>query len=259
VTQTPGDPNQRPDYRDQDFVSQGYPAPSAITDLSAERRRGIRRWLPLFIAFDVAVTLGVVGFVGYHEGWFSNESSAHSGGVLDPSGGPGTGYTGDLVPSNSRALSAALISHLPAGTDVMWASGLGEGLKTPGIPVETKNAVFASVLVTWHGNQYWFTIVTDTNASGQALPSVSYPKKDKQGRLVSEFTIQADAGSMIVAMEWAGPGGAGDLPLDDAGFQKMVADPLLGPKTSPEMIARGKSLTEFTDHPPAVKWPHSPI
>jgi hypothetical protein len=207
--------------------------------------------MPWFLAFDAVVVLVVLAIVAVQGNWFGGGSASAS-----------SGRDGNLVPSNSRALSAAVIAHLPAGTKVIWASGeddLGQLLPKP---AGMAGAISASVLVEVAGHQYWFNAVSSPgspSSQGQRIPATVIPSRDKQGRLTSELAMVGSSQMTVVIMEMAGPGGAGRLPLDDAGIRELIADPLVGPQTSPQMIERGKNLASFTDHPPAVKWPHSPI
>lgn len=206
-----------------------------------------RRWfVGLSVAAAVAVAAGTL--VGIQAGWFDNDAKADAPiGIDHP------------VPSNPRALTAAVLSHVPDGVTVVWSSASGGMPRaTPGIgpAANVRTSLTSSVLMRVCRSEFFLSVIAGPSNQAVVPDAIGdgIITRDKQGRPVNETVAGSVHGIPIVISESASPRSRADLPLADADLKAILADPLVGLQTDAATLARARKLSRYTDSPPPLTW-----
>lgn len=194
------------------------------------------------------VALAGVALVGSQAGWFDNDAEADAPHAI-----------AHPVASNPRALTAAVLTHIPDGVTVVWSSGSGDVAdSTPGIgPAATLRKTLLSAVLMKVGTEEFFLSVVTGPSNQAVVPDAvadAHITRDKQGRAINEMIFGSSGGSPTVISESASPTSHADLPLSDADLKAILADPLVGVQTDAATIARSKALSSYTDSPPPLTW-----
>jgi hypothetical protein len=203
-----------------------------------------------YVVGGLLVALLIVGVAAFesYAGWFDPKHDDHHAAT-----------TASTVPSTPRALTAAVLAHIPNGVTVVWSSGArGSGQGIPGIgPAANLRHRLTSSMLLRVGSDEFFLSVT-TGPHNQALVPDGLGKglitRDKQGRGIRETMAGSLNGVPTVITESASPRSEGPLPLSDGELEAILADPLVGVQTDAATLARSQHLSSYTDSPPTLTW-----
>jgi hypothetical protein len=205
-----------------------------------------RRVVGLVVA--VAAVLAGGALAGSRAGWFDNDADADAPQVIT-----------HPVPSNPRALTAAILTHIPDGVTVVWSSAsadLADG--TPGIgPAATlRKSLTSSILMRVGRNEFFLSVVTGPSNQAMVPDSLGHGlfTRDQQGRVVNEMVAGSARGNPTLVSESASPKSRGNLPLSDADLKAILADPLVGVQTDAATLARARTLSSYAASPPPLIW-----
>ncbi len=207
-----------------------------------------RRRRVVGVGVGALMLLAVAALVGSQAGWFDNDAEADASTTI-----------AHPVTSNPRALTAAILAHIPDDVTVVWSTGSGDlSDGTPGIgPAATfRKTLTSSILMRVGPDEYFLSVVTGPGNQAMVADPLSdgLITRDKQGRPVNEMLTGSASGNPTLASESASPTSSGDLPLSDAELKAILADPLVGQQTDAATIARSKTLSSYTDSPPPLTW-----
>jgi hypothetical protein len=200
-------------------------------------------------AVAAALVLAGAALVSSQPGWFDKDAKTDVPRVM----------IDHLVPSNPRALTAAVLAHIPDGVTVVWSSGTG-GLTrgTPGIgpAVTLRRSLTSSVLLKVGQSEFSLSVVTGPSNQSMVPDSLGHGlvTRDKQGHPVSVVVAGSAKGTPTLITESAGPTARGDLPLSDMDLRAILADPLVGLQTDAATLARARTLPSYTESPPPLTW-----
>lgn len=225
-----------------------YEAPPPLEHPGVQSTPSRRRWVMPAVGATVLALLAGAALAGSVAGWFEGDAEA-AGGIAHP------------VPSNSRALTAAVLKHVPAGVTVVWSSGSNGHPAAESGPAEMlSGTISAEVLMRVGDDQFFLSVVSSPadgdghGASGFRALADGVITRDKQGRPVSEMIGgDADGGSTLI-VESANPQPEVAMPFSDADLKALLADPLVGQQTDTATLARSRSLSSYTTPPPPLTW-----
>lgn len=214
---------------------------TAPADSVGSRRR---RWPLVSAAVGVVVVLAIV-VAGFSTSWFGRSGSDSSS---------------RLVKSDSKALAAAVIADLPYGVSVSWSSGSGKLGRAAGPGSDLQGGLNAFLLLKWDNHQYILSVDNATTPPGNSITSNGSIKfgYDNEGRPSSLSGMHWWHDHMVEVTELAGPGGAGDLPLQRSDVQRLLQDNLLSVQTTQDMFDKSRDLANYRTKMPVVKWLMNP-
>ena len=229
-------------------------SPTAVDDRADADRVTRRRWLvPTLVAAAVAVVTGGA-FAGAAAGWFEGDADVST--ALPPLQ-PGDRGVQDAesVPSDARALTAAVLTHIPSRVTVVWSTGEDGSPFPKSAPAGALDGSITSLVLMRVGKDEFALSVVTRPGGGEVGPlGDGLVTRDKQGRPVSDMVAGGAHGSSTLIVESANPSPDSTLPLSSADLQAILADPLVGIHTDQATIARSRSLPGYTTSPPALSW-----
>ncbi len=253
--------------RFEDVVGGVRPDVLSLVDAGAVAGEGVRRRRRLQgvgLGAAGAVVIATVGYVASGQGLFDSDSTGPADGGL-----PSISQV-DLVPSDPRALAAATMEHLTV-TEYIAVGGSGGssrteigatlGFKAGERKVELQ-VVATSDVAQWDRD----TICRDasafqsceitTLADGSELAVLEMAATSAGGGV--DQTADARTTMMVVGVlrgdqlvaafeTSAQASSVADLPLDADELQAIVTDPVVGLRTSQEMVDRGAAIEDWQD------------
>jgi hypothetical protein len=205
-----------------------------------------RRYVVLAVIV-AAVALAVVAVLESQAGWFDDKPKDSSRQI------------DHALPSTPRALTAAVLTHIPEHVTVVWSSASGGMARgTPGIgpAAGLRRSLVSSVLMRVGSDEFYLSVVTGPphqalvpDALGEGLFT-----RDRHGRTIKETVAGSTKGNPTLITESASPTSHGELPLSDGELKAILADPLVGVQTDAATLARSRTLPRYTDSPPALTW-----
>ncbi len=189
----------------------------------------------------VVLALVAIAAVGFSTNWFRGSDS---------------GASSRLVTSDPKALAAAVIADLPYGVSVTWATGSGKLGRSGGAGSDLQGGLGVFMLLRWDNHQYLLSVDNATTPPGNSITSNGNinPGYDSQGRVSSISGMHWFTDHMVEVNEFAGPGGAGDLPLQRPDFERIMRDGLVSVQTTQDMFDNSRDLANYRTKMPVVHW-----